>query len=173
MVRRAEAQRVHVGDGPCAHREDVAHDAADAGRRALERLDVGWVVVAFHLEDDGIAISEIDDARVLAGALDHFRAARRQGFQPHARGFIRAVLAPHHRKDAKLADQRLAAENFEQSLVFVRLEAVLGNDLRGDLSRSRIGHKDLVGRSDCVRLYGLGNGLSPSRSGRPNGQTSR
>ena len=37
-----------------AHGEDVAQDAADAGRRALVGLDVGWVVVALHLEDDGM-----------------------------------------------------------------------------------------------------------------------
>ena len=37
MVGRAEAQRVQVGDGPRAHGEDVAQDAADAGRRALDR----------------------------------------------------------------------------------------------------------------------------------------
>ena len=37
--------------GPRAHGEDVAHDAADAGRRALVGLDVGGVVVALHLED--------------------------------------------------------------------------------------------------------------------------
>ena len=39
-VERAEAQRVHHRDRPRAHREDVADDAADAGRRALVRLDV-------------------------------------------------------------------------------------------------------------------------------------
>jgi hypothetical protein len=52
VIRRAEAQRVHRRDGPRAHGEDVAQDAADAGRRALVGLDVGGVVVAFHLEDD-------------------------------------------------------------------------------------------------------------------------
>ena len=51
MVGPAEAQRVQVGDRPRAHREDVAQDAADAGRRALVGLDVGRVVVALHLED--------------------------------------------------------------------------------------------------------------------------
>jgi hypothetical protein len=52
MIGLAEAQRVHGRDGPCAHGEDIAQDAADAGRRALVGLDVGGVVVAFHLEDD-------------------------------------------------------------------------------------------------------------------------
>ena len=53
MVRRAEAQRVQRRDRPRAHGEDVAQDAADAGRRALIGLDEGGVVVALHLEDDG------------------------------------------------------------------------------------------------------------------------
>ena len=52
VVGIAEAQGVEVGDRPRAHGEDVAHDAADAGRRALVGLDVGRVVVALHLEDD-------------------------------------------------------------------------------------------------------------------------
>ena len=74
MVGRAEAQRVQVGDGARAHGEHVAHDAADAGRRALVGLDVARVVVALHLEDDAVAVAEVDDAGVLAGALDHLRA---------------------------------------------------------------------------------------------------
>ena len=67
MVGRAEAQRIEVGDGPRAHGEHVAHDAADAGRGALVGLDVARVVVALHLEDDGPAVADVDDARVLAG----------------------------------------------------------------------------------------------------------
>ena len=66
MVGRAEAQRVQVGDGARAHGEHVAHDAADAGRRALVGLDVARVVVALHLEDDAVAVAQIDDAGVLA-----------------------------------------------------------------------------------------------------------
>ena len=84
MLGGAEAQRVEVGDGARAHREHVAHDAADAGRRALERLDVGRVVVALHLEDGGVAIAEIDDAGVLAGPLNDARAGGRQRLQPDA-----------------------------------------------------------------------------------------
>ena len=45
VVGRAEAQPVEQRDRPRAHRDDVAEDAADAGRRALERLDRGRVVV--------------------------------------------------------------------------------------------------------------------------------
>jgi hypothetical protein len=51
VIHLAEAQRVHRRDGPRAHGEDVAQDAAHAGGRALVGLDVGGVVVALHLED--------------------------------------------------------------------------------------------------------------------------
>ena len=36
----AKAQLVHDGNGPCAHRQDVAHDAANARGRALVRLHI-------------------------------------------------------------------------------------------------------------------------------------
>ena len=78
VVGRAEAQRVEVGDGARAHGEHVAHDAADAGGGALVGLDVARVVVALHLEDDAVAVAEVDDAGILAGALDHLLAGRRQ-----------------------------------------------------------------------------------------------
>jgi hypothetical protein len=70
VVDRAEAQLVHDGDRARAHRDDVADDAADAGRGALERLDVARVVVRLDLEGDGPALADVDDARVLAHA-DH------------------------------------------------------------------------------------------------------
>ena len=105
MVGLAEAQRVHVGDRPRAHGEDVAHDAADAGRRALVGLDEARVVVAFHLEDGGLAVADVDDAGILARALDHPRRLGRQLLQMDARGFVGAVLAPHHREDAELGQR--------------------------------------------------------------------
>ena len=64
----AEAQRVHHGDRAGAHRDDVAHDAADAGGRALVGLDVGRVVVRLDLEGDRPAVADVDDAGVLADA---------------------------------------------------------------------------------------------------------
>ena len=66
---RAEAQRVEDGDRPRAHREDVAHDAADAGRRALVGLDRRRVVVRLDLEDGAAAVADVDGAGVLAAAL--------------------------------------------------------------------------------------------------------
>ena len=54
------------------------------------------------------------------------------------------MLAPHHREDAKLADQRFAAEDIEQALIFLGLEAVLGDDFGRDLRRGLGGHRALV-----------------------------
>jgi len=68
VVRGAEAQRVGAGDGPGAHGEHVAQDAAHAGGGALVGLDEGGVVVRLHLEHDGVAVADVDDAGVLAGA---------------------------------------------------------------------------------------------------------
>ena len=70
-VERAEAQRVHHRDRAGAHREDVADDAADAGRGALVGLDVRRVVVRLDLERDGVALADVEDAGVLADAGEH------------------------------------------------------------------------------------------------------
>ena len=67
-VERAEAQAVHHRDRPRAHGQDVADDAADAGRRALVRLDVGRMVVRLDLERDRPAVADVDDTGVLAHA---------------------------------------------------------------------------------------------------------
>ena len=65
-VERPEAQRIHHRDRPRAHGEDVAQNAADAGRRALKRLDEAGMVVRFDLERDRVAAADVDDAGVLA-----------------------------------------------------------------------------------------------------------
>ena len=74
VVDAAEAQRVEDGDRARAHGEDVAQDAADAGRRALERLDERRMVVALDLEDHREPVADVDRAGVLARALQHARA---------------------------------------------------------------------------------------------------
>ena len=83
-VRLAEAQAVEERDRPRAHRDDVAQDPADAGGRALERLDRGRVVVALDLERDRLALAEVDHAGVLARALQHALARGREAAQQAA-----------------------------------------------------------------------------------------
>ena len=131
-VDLAKAQRVHVGDRPRAHGEDVAQDAADAGRRALVRLDEARVVVAFHLEDGGVAIADVDDAGILARALDDPGRLGRQLGQMDARRFVGAMLRPHHRKDAEFEHVRHPPHGGDDALIFLGGKAVLGDDLGGD-----------------------------------------
>ena len=152
MVGPAEAQRVQIGDRPRAHREHVAQDAADAGRRALIGLDVGRVVVALHLEDRGLAVADVDHAGILARAADHPRRRRRQLLQMDARALVGAMLRPHHREDAELGQVRLAPHGVEDALIFLGREAVLGDDLG-------------VMRFDMRRLYSIEYRLSKAAHG--------
>ncbi len=136
--RLAERQRIHRGDRAGAHGEDVAEDAADAGCGALIGLDVGRVVVALHLEDEGHlaavrAFADVDDARVLAGAADHLGASGGEGAQPALRALVGAVLVPHRREDAEFGQRRRAADEVEDALVLVRLQPVRGDQRVGDL----------------------------------------
>ena len=73
MIRAAEAQRIECRDRTRSHGEDIAQYAADAGCRPLIGFDERGVVVALHLEDDGLAVADIDDAGIFARALDDFR----------------------------------------------------------------------------------------------------
>ena len=159
-------QRVEAGDRPRAHGEDVAQDAADAGRRALIGLDVARVVVALHLEHAGEPVADVDDAGVLARPLDHPGRRGRQRAQMDLRGLVRAVLVPHRREDAELGERRLAADQLANALVFVGLEAVRGDQRRRDLdfdawrprfSRHLASHGVLAGiRGWCLGGWYLG-----------------
>ena len=68
-VRRAETERVEQGDGARAHGEDVAHDAADAGGRALQRLHRRRVVVGLHLENHRQPVADVDGSGILSAGL--------------------------------------------------------------------------------------------------------
>ena len=144
VVDRAEAQRVHDGDRARAHRDDVAHDAADAGRGALERLDVARVVVRLDLERDRPALADVEHAGVLAHAhhqvLLHLgRDLLAELAQVDLRRLVGAVLAPHDRVHRELGARGAAAEDVADALVLVGLEAERGVRLlllgrgRGDL----------------------------------------
>jgi len=80
--------------------------------------------VALHLEDNAIAVIDIDHAGIFARSLDDARSLCRQRAQPLLGGFIGAVLIPHGREDAELGKARFAADQIQNALVFIRLEAV-------------------------------------------------
>ena len=115
--RLAEAQRVEHRDRPRADREHVAEDPADAGRRALERLDRARVVVRLDLERARQPAADVDRAGVLARAHDDARALRRQRPQQLARVLVAAVLRPHQAEDRELDLVRLAARQLDDAVV--------------------------------------------------------
>ncbi|VXC43279.1 hypothetical protein SPHINGO8AM_130159 [Sphingomonas sp. 8AM] len=137
MIGPAEAQGVEIGDRPRAHREHVAQDAADPGRRALIGFDVRGVVVALHLEDRGLPVADIDHAGILAGAADDLWALGRQLLQMDAARLVAAMLGPHHREDAEFNQIGLAAERVEDTVIFLGGQAVVGDDLGRDDGHAR------------------------------------
>ena len=127
----AEAQQGEAGDRPRAHRENVAQNAADAGRRALIRLDKRRVVVALHLEDAGVAVADVDHSGVFAGPPDHPWRRGRQFAQMQPRRFIGTMFVPHRRENPEFGETGDAADQREDALVFVRLEPVGGDERVG------------------------------------------
>ena len=76
IIGTAEARRIEDRDRPRAHRENVAQNAADAGRRTLVGLDKRWVVVALDFEHDRVAVADIHDPGILTWAADDAAARR-------------------------------------------------------------------------------------------------
>ena len=132
MFGRTEAQQVEAGDGARTHGEDIAQNATDTCRRALIGLDERWMIMAFHLEDAGLSIANIDDAGIFTRTLNDPWRFRRQFAQMQARGFIRAMLVPHSRENTELGKSGRAADQLENAIVFIGLEAVFGNELGSD-----------------------------------------
>src|SRR5205807_8491232 len=132
FVERAEAEAVEQGHRAGAHREDVAQDAAHAGRGALVGLHRRRVVVRLDLERDGPPVGEPQDARVLAGALNHLGAGGGKRLEDRLRVLIGAVLAPQGGEDAQLGDGGRAPEQRFDPGVFGCGQVVLADELGRD-----------------------------------------
>jgi hypothetical protein len=137
MVLFPETQRVHRSDGPRAHGEHVSQDAANARGSPLRGFDVGGVIVAFHLENHGLSVADIDDPRILAGAANDLRPLCRKGAQPFLGRFVGTMLVPHGRKDAKLGKARLPSDDLKDAVIFVRRQAMGGDEVG---CNGRFGH---------------------------------
>jgi hypothetical protein len=68
------------------------------------------VVVALDLEGDGLALAEVDDAGVLAGALENAGRFRREALEKQRRVLVAAVLRPEQREDGEFEVVRLPLE---------------------------------------------------------------
>jgi hypothetical protein len=110
VVGRAEPEPVQDRDRACAHCDDVPEDPADARGGPLERLDRRRVVVRLHLERQGLAVAEVDHARVLARALEYGVAPGGQPLQQQRRMLVAAVLRPEEGEDRELEAVRIPAE---------------------------------------------------------------
>ena len=114
LVERTEAQRIEERDRSRAHREDVAQDAADAGRSALVRLDRARMIVRLDLEHARQAVADVHRAGVLARSLEHPRTLGWQRPEERLARLVAAVLAPERADDAELQAIRFAPERFDQ-----------------------------------------------------------
>ncbi len=118
VIEGAEAERVQQGDRARAHREDVADDAADAGGRALVRLDRRGVVVRFDLHDDAEAVADLDCAGVFLAAVgENVSALGGEQAQQRLRVLVAAVLAPEGAEEPEFDLVWLAAKLFDDQLV--------------------------------------------------------
>lgn len=124
MVEGAEAQRVHDGDRPSTHGHDVADDPADPGGRALVGLDITGVVVRLDLEGDRPAVTDVDDAGVLADPDEHLGfhllgEIFREVAEMHLGGLVGAVLGPHHRVHRQFAAGGPTSEDLPDLVVLL------------------------------------------------------
>ena len=97
MINRPKTQSVQIGDRARAHCEDVTHDPANTGCRALIGLNKAGMVMAFHFENCRkrffpLARTNIDNACIFAGPANHPRGRCGEFFQMAARRFVRAML---------------------------------------------------------------------------------
>jgi hypothetical protein len=76
------------------------------------------VVVRLDLERDRCAFAEVEDARVLAGALQDSLAGRGQPFQERGGVLVAAVLGPEEGEDRELEMVRVAPEQLPDTVRF-------------------------------------------------------
>ena len=152
----AETEGVEQRDRSRPHRDDVAQDAADAGRSSLERLDSRGMVVALDLEGDREPVADVDDARVLAGALQHRGPLRRQALEKQGRVLVAAMLRPEQAEDRELEVVGRAVEQSADTVELPVRQAEramkrLFND-RGQGEVTSLHRDEVGGRGDAACL---------------------
>src|ERR1700733_2608479 len=132
------------------------------------RLDETWVIVRLHLENRGIAVANVHDARVLAWALDDAGPLRRKPPEVYAGGFVGAVLAPHDAEDPELGVGRRAPKRLGDPDVLLTVELVLSRKRGADGGISGKGRGYRRGRRSHVQGGVSGNSSrNPLGAGRP------
>ena len=90
----------------------------------------------FDLEHRGEPLADVDGTRVLSGSLQDLWPFGRERPQVNPGALVTAVLGPHHGENAELRQVRLTAEERDDALVLVGLEAVTIQNLRIDHARA-------------------------------------
>ena len=72
--------------------------------------------MALDLERDRLAVAEVDDAGVLARALEHARRRGREALEEQRRVLVAAVLRPEQREDGELEVVRVAPEQLADTV---------------------------------------------------------
>src|SRR5690606_337831 len=116
---------------------------------ALIGLDEAGVVVRLHLEDHRLTVPDIDDTGVLTRTLDDARPLGGERLEPFFRTLVRAVLVPHGREDAQLGESGHAADEVQNLLVLIGLEAVIGDEFGRDFDVVAERHGAVVDNQCC------------------------
>jgi hypothetical protein len=74
------------------------------------------MVVALDLEGDGLPLAEVDDAGVLARALEDARGVGREPLQQERGVLVAAVLGPEQGEDGELEVVRLSLEQLADTV---------------------------------------------------------
>ena len=88
--------------------------------------------MAFHFENNGLAVADIDDAGVLARAANHLRASGGQLLEVDFGGLVRAMLVPHGREHTQFGEGRFTVQDTQNFGVFVIVDAMGSNQFGGD-----------------------------------------
>src|SRR5690606_18314192 len=79
------------------------------------------------------AVPDVDDAGVLAGALEDPGRFRREHAEERFRVLVSAVLGPERAEHAQLREGRRSAQRFDDALVLLLAQAVLRHQLGRNL----------------------------------------
>ena len=83
--------------------------------------------MTLHLEDRHLVVADIDDTGIFARPADDLRAVGGQHAKPFLGTLVGTMFVPHGGKDAEFRQCRLAPDQFQDSLIFVGFEAVIGH----------------------------------------------
>src|SRR2546426_798926 len=134
-----EAQAVEQRHRPGAHREYVAQNAADAGRRPLIGLHRGRVVMGLDFEGDRPTAGQPQHTGVLAGPLDDLGAGGGERLENGLGVLVGAMLAPQRGEHAQLGEAGRATQQRLDAVVLLIGQIVIADQLRRDRRVAREG----------------------------------